>query len=51
MQTAVGIHIGVSAVTWTHMDKSGKVLDWDIHNLDIGPKRSHVSYLFEAVST
>ncbi|KAJ9592701.1 hypothetical protein L9F63_015618, partial [Diploptera punctata] len=47
MKTAVGVHIGGSAVTWTHMDQSGNVLDWNIYNLEFESKRPHVTDLFE----
>ncbi|PSN30256.1 hypothetical protein C0J52_24071 [Blattella germanica] len=47
LKTAVGIHVGVSAVTWAHMDRSGELLDWNIYDLEFTSKRLHVTSLFE----
>lgn len=50
MQSAVGIHIGVTAVTWAQIDCSGKLLHWDLYSLEFGPKKLHLSSLFDVVS-
>ncbi|KDR14455.1 uncharacterized protein LOC110834504 isoform X2 [Zootermopsis nevadensis] len=49
VQSAVGIHIGVTAVTWAHIDCSGKLLHWDLHSLELGPKKLHLTSLFDVV--
>lgn len=50
VESAVGIHIGVSALTWAHIDCSGKLLQWDLYNLEFGNRKLHVTSLFQIVS-
>jgi hypothetical protein len=50
VESAVGIHIGVSALTWAHIDYSGKLLDWDLYSLEFGNRKLHVTSLFRIVS-
>ena len=50
VQSAVGIHIGVSALTWAHVDVGGTVLDWDLYSFEFGSRKLHITSLFEVVS-
>lgn len=50
VQSAVGIHIGVSVLTWAHIDVGGTLLDWDLYSLEFGSKKLHITSLFEVVS-
>jgi hypothetical protein len=50
VESVVGIHIGVSALTWAHMDYSGKLLHWDLYSLEFGNKKLHLTSLFGIVS-
>lgn len=49
VESAVGIHIGVSALTWAHIDCSGKLLDWDLYSLEFGNRKLHITSLFRIV--
>ena len=50
VQSAVGIHIGVSALTWAHVDVGGTLLDWDLYSFEFGSRKLHITSLFEVVS-
>jgi hypothetical protein len=50
VESVVGIHIGVSALTWAHIDYSGKLLHWDLYSLEFGNRKLHVTSLFGIVS-
>jgi hypothetical protein len=50
VESVVGIHIGVSALTWAHIDYSGKLLNWDLCSLEFGNRKLHVTSLFRIVS-
>ncbi|PNF27856.1 hypothetical protein B7P43_G09216 [Cryptotermes secundus] len=49
VESAVGIHIGVGTLTWAHIDCSGKLLQWDLYNLEFGNRKLHVTSLFQIV--
>lgn len=47
VQSAVGIHIGVSTLTWAHISVGGTLLDWDLYSFEFGAKKLHITSLFE----
>lgn len=51
VQSAVGIHIGVSALTWAHIDVGGTLIDWDLYSLEFGSKKLHITSLFEVAQS